>query len=631
MSKRFTLAGLLALSAGVSYAQHDTTDYSVNLEETVITVSKIPLPSRSTAKPTRIIGPDEIARNQGKDLAQLLEAQTGISVNGANSNPGKDKSIFLRGASSAYLLILVDGIPVNDPSGIGSHFDIRLLPLEQIERIEILPGSQSALYGSDAMGGVINIITKKASKKGVGLSGGASFGSFNSSSANVNVSGSHKKFDYVVGYQYDFTEGISEALDTTSEQSFDKDGFIRHSSQIKLGYQPVKNLRIQPFIRWSDFDGNYDAGAYSDAPNTYSSTFLNPGLRANYKRKDLSIILGYNYNKTDRTYRNAYGDSFYKGRSHQTDLLVSHPIGKHLILSGGLYVQQTQMLDTNATVKNPENSVISPYVSGILKGWKNFNVEVDYRLTNHSAYGNNSLFTFAPAYYITDNLKAFASYGTGFKAPSLSNLYGQWGPNENLKPQRSQTLEGGLRYKTSGQRSIELQATVFKRKVKDVIIYTFSNGYLNQDLQHDHGLELDATFNPTDNIQIRGGYAYVTGEVSTKNALEADTSYYNLIRRPKHSWSLGVRYQPSKLVEFSVNTRYIGDRTDYAYNPVTFSNDEVQLDAYFLLDVYAQYRVKDSGLVLFGQLNNLLGQTIIEANGYTGLGTTAKLGLRFDL
>src|SRR6516164_6525136 len=119
-----------------------------SLDEVIFTASKFPQKQSTTGKVVSVITQQQIERSAGKDLSQVLNEQTGINVNGANSNSGKDKTIFLRGASSNYTLILLDGVPLINPSGVGGTFDLRLIPLGEIDRIEILKGSQSTLYGS---------------------------------------------------------------------------------------------------------------------------------------------------------------------------------------------------------------------------------------------------------------------------------------------------------------------------------------------------------------------------------------------------------------------------------------------------------------------------------------------------
>ena len=147
------------------------------LNEVVITANKYPTKSSATGKVIKVITREQLEKSGGKDLSQVLIEQAGIMISGANSNPGKDKSIYVRGAKVDYTLITIDGVPVYDPSGVGSNFDIRLLSVDQVDHVEVLMGSQSTLYGSDAMAGVINIITKKADTQKAVVSGNISYGS----------------------------------------------------------------------------------------------------------------------------------------------------------------------------------------------------------------------------------------------------------------------------------------------------------------------------------------------------------------------------------------------------------------------------------------------------------------------
>src|SRR4051812_6029461 len=183
------------------FAQKDSVQTN-QLNEVVVTATKYPKKSSETGKVVTVITREQLDRSAGKDLAQLLNEQAGISVNGANSNPAKDKSIYLRGASPQYTLITIDGVPVYDASGVNSNFDFRQIPIDIIDRIEILKGSQSTLYGSDAIAGVVNIITKKNGNKTFSPFATLSYGSYNTVKVNAGMNGNKKFFNYNIGYSY---------------------------------------------------------------------------------------------------------------------------------------------------------------------------------------------------------------------------------------------------------------------------------------------------------------------------------------------------------------------------------------------------------------------------------------------
>jgi vitamin B12 transporter len=190
MSKRIVLATCLFLSMAAT-AQDTTGKF---LQDVVVTANKFPNKTSLTGKVVIVITQQDLARAGSRDLSQVLTEQGGVYLNGAFSNPGKDKSVYLRGAKVDHTLITIDGVPVYDASGIGSNFDIRLIPIESVERIEILKGSQSTLYGSDAIAGVINIITKKGGAKPVSVSGLMSDGSYNTQRLQAGINGRLKKW-----------------------------------------------------------------------------------------------------------------------------------------------------------------------------------------------------------------------------------------------------------------------------------------------------------------------------------------------------------------------------------------------------------------------------------------------------
>ena len=625
MKKKILLVAAVIISSHL-YAQDST---KKTLDEVVVTATKFPIKQSQTGKVLTVITSAQLQRSAGKDLSQLLNEQAGLIINGANSNTGKDKSVFLRGASSKYTLILLDGIPVTDPSGAGGAFDLRMLSIDQIERIEILKGSQSTLYGSDAIAGVINIITKKSGDKKIGATGTASYGSYNTFKGNAVVNGSNKKLDYNVGYTYFNTDGISEAIDKTGTGNFDKDGYKENSFNATLGIKATNKLKISPFFRLADYKGNYDDDAFTDGTGKYTSKFINAGFISQYKLSRGAVTLQYGHVKTDRTFDGLYGKFFFKGRLDNAELFFNNDISKYVQVLGGINFQQMKMLDTTASKKNPSITMTSPYVSFYLHNLQGWNVELGGRYNNHSKYGSNFTYSFNPSYLIDNRTKVFFNYSTGFRAPTLYDLYGQYGANENLKPEKSTSIETGVQ-STFAENKIELRIVAFDRRVKDAIVYGPSYTNINLDKQHDKGFEIEPAFIISKSITIRTSYAFVDGKVTT-NAGAKDTTYFNLIRRPKHSVGINISYQATKNLFVSANLKTFSKRTDLFFDPVTYEASTVELKAYALLDMYAEYKFMNGKLKLFADAKNITNSKYTEVYGFNTLDFNINAGLSFKL
>ncbi len=634
MSRKLILAGWLTLFGQLTFAQRidslKNDQDVVNIEQVSFTQSKIPINVKDLSKQVQIISKEDLAQNTGKDLAQILNDQAGILITGANGNPGASKSLFIRGASNDYALILIDGVPIKDPSGVGGAFDLRLLSTDQIERIEILKGSQSTMYGSDAISGVVNIITKTSDSKKTAVTGSLSTGSFNTVKGNIGASGKLKKVEYLTSYSNVFTEGISDAINNTGASEFDKDGYQRQTYFGKLKFNPTKNISISPTLRYSEIEGKYDGGAFSDANNSYKSKSLNPGVNAAFVSDKWTIKGLYNFQKTDREFT-SYSTSTYNGRQHTSDVFASYAINKHYQVLGGVYHHNQQMLDTTSTINDPSTNTTSPYLSLLVKDLHGVNIEFGTRLNSHSKYGTNYSYTIAPAYWIRDNIKVFASYSTGYKAPTLSQLYGKWGPNEDLNPQESATSEVGL--KTSHfNNKLKVELVGFKRDIKNVISYSYAKGYFNQDKQADFGGEATTSLDILKNVNIKVSYSYTDGEISTKTSAEVDTSFYNLIRRPKHAGSFNINYKIHKQFTISVDGLYVGDRIDNFFDPNNFwIPAEVNLKGYLLLNTSVAYTSKDGKLSLYAHLKNLGNVKYAEIYGYSTPKFNFLTGIKFKL
>ncbi|MBO6587049.1 MAG: TonB-dependent receptor [Gracilimonas sp.] len=605
---------LLAVS-NYTYAQvADTLD----LGEVVVTASKTPTTDRETTKPVTVIEREEIERHTGLSISELLNQQNGITINGAASSPGKDKSVYLRGASTQFTLILIDGFPVTDPSGEGGAFDLRLLPLENVERIEIVKGSMSTLYGSDAIAGVINIITKKSETGTFNVNGKASYGSFNTYDWELGASGSSDIIDYTVNVTRTQTDGISEA-EPRDGADFKKDGYERNAINTQVSVKPVEGLTLTPFLNYSQYDGDYDAGAFSDADNRYEANLLNTGARISYKGDNFEIKEAATFTQTGRKFTDGFGVFNPEASLFNSDLYGIYNKFEKVRLLAGFNVQS---LNFQLEGIDEGSQILSPYVTAFLRSGFGLNGELGLRLNNHSEYGSNWTFNVAPVYNITEEIKLLASVSSGFKAPTLNELFGPFGANTELKPQQSLTVDTGVELQLLDGR-LSASAIYFRRTIEDLISYSGNQGYINVNEQNDSGIELSVGYK-LDQTKVEVFYNYLDGAI-TQNGEETD----NLIRRPDHNFGVNLNQQLTSNFSVSLSGQYVGERNDLYFNTNTFSTEEVELESYVLINANIQYQLLDEQLAVFASLNNLLNADYTEVYGFNTPGFHFKGGVKF--
>src|SRR5436190_10328820 len=624
------------------------------LDEVVITANKYPNKTSLTGKVVTIITREQLERSGGKDLSQLLTEQVGVYIGGANSNAGKDKSLYLRGARVDHTLIAIDGVPVYDASGIGNNFDIRNLSIDQIERIEILKGSQSTLYGSDAIAGVINIITKKAGVKLFSGNGLLSYGSNNSVRANAGISGKKGIIDYDLAYSLFDTKGINEAI--SNVPNADKDAYQQNSLQGGIGIQAGKNVRIQPYFRYNKIDGDIDQGSFTDELDyTFTQKSYQAGVRNEFTFGKTKLNVLYNYNHIDRLYIDdsiksqngfdKYSRGSYKGMEHFIDAYIAMPVGSgssKLTAGADFRTSNTDQEFSSIGFFGPYSSKYSKdslhhnqlglYAAFNLNTKKGFNLEIGNRLNIHSAYGSNYVFNINPSYLLNKKFKLFANVSTGYRTPSLYQLVSEYG-NRDLKPESAFTVEGGVQY-FSADSKFSGRLTGFERDVMDVIFFyfnptTFQSQYINQDKQKDHGAELELAFKPTKNISLKAFYSFVDGKVTTVQNGK-DTTYFNLIRRPKNSIGLNAGVRITEKLFVSSNLSWFDKRKDAYFDAMTFQTVNVELDSYILLDVYAEYAFCKNKLKLFADLRDISDSKYSETAGFNTLGFNGYGGVRFN-
>lgn len=647
MKKKIFIAAAVLIS---SYAQAQ--DSTKLLDEVVITATKFPLKTSATGKVLNVITQEELQKAGGRDITQLITEKTGVYINGFNSNIGKDKSVYVRGANPAFTLITIDGIPVYDASGIGGNFDLRNMAIDNVERIEILKGSQSTLYGSDAIAGVINIITKKGGTKALGVNGLASYGSNNTFRGNMGVNGTKDKIDYSVNYSNTTTKGINETISVNG----DRDGYTQNSLQANIGFKATNKVYLQPFFRYTQVNGDIDQGAFTDEQDyTYKQKSTQLGIKSAVDLKIGKLNILYSHNIIDRVFiddsiksRNgfdAYSKGAYKGKEHYIEAFAGIDLNKtvKLTVGGDFRASNSDQLYSSIGFFGPfktalgkdslKQNQVGLYVAANIATQKGFNIEFGNRLNIHSEYGSNYVFNINPSYLINNKVKLFTNLSSGYRVPSLYQLYSEYG-NKQLKPEASLNTELGVQY-FSENNSFNARAVYFKRTIKDVIFFyfnstTFQAQYINQDKQKDNGLELEAAYTGVKNLSLKGFFNFVDGNISTKTGAGKDTTFFNLLRRPKTSFGLNIGYQVTKQLYVSTNIAAFGKREDAYFDNTTFTTKYVTLQNYALLNLYTQYSFNKNKVTVFVDVRNILDSGYIEVSGYNALGTTFFGGVRFN-
>lgn len=592
-----------------------------NLNEVVITTTKNNQKQSQTGKVVTIITREELDRSSGRNLAELLNQQAGITIGGVGSNAGKDKSIFFRGAASAYTVVLIDGILATDPSGTGGAFDLRLLAIDQIERIEILRGGQSTIYGSSAVAGVINIITKKSATNGNHVYGVASAGSYDTFKGTIGLNSKIDAFTYNLSYSHLKTDGISEAENPEGNtQVFDKDGMKQDALNANFGLQLDKHLSINPFLRYFYGKFEYDDNAFADAANTSTAKHFNGGVNANYELAKGKITLNYSYQNTARAYFSSYPGK-YEGKMNLLDVFYNQRLGEKVDLLLGIDNRNTSVTHFNSTTdREPTVNLFSTYASVFLHNLSIFNLEVGGRYNKHNKYGENSTYSVTPSLNLWKEVKLFGTVASAFNAPTLEMLFGQYGANLNLKPEKATNYEAGASFSFLNEQ-LGFRVVAFKRDMKDAIIYG-STGYINQDQQKDKGFEIEpsAKFNK---FTVKAYYAYVEGK-----QISGTTVTDFLLRRPKNTFGANVGIQATPEFYIGINYKFTGERMDSDFS--TYPSVNKTLDSYQIVDAYTEYALAKRRIKIFADLKNLTNAQYTELIGYRTMGFNMNAGVSFS-
>lgn len=634
----------LALLSAAAHAQ-DTTRV---LHNVVVTATRLPKKLSDVGRVVDVITSDQIARSQGKSLPELLNTVPGITFSGAENAPGLSSSIFLRGASTGNTLILIDGFPANNASAIDGSYDLNAFPLDEVDRIEILKGSGSTLYGSDAVAGVINIITKHSEGQGLKSNVQLSGGTYNTFKESAGLIGILSNTGIAINLSNTDSKGFPAATDTTGRAGFKNDGFHQRSISINLSQDISKNFIVNGNFQTSYNTGDLPYGAFKDDKNyNYNNTFLFGGLGAKVLLKKGTLVVNATQNSVLNNYKqlpSAANDSTHQvtkntGRITNIEAILIYNLNKHLELTGGAdykYSSTNQYSLYNTMGYNPppgilssdsvNNSITSVYSSLFYKAGI-FQMELGGRYNHHSKYGNNFTYTINPSIYLADQFKLFATIASAFKSPSLYQLSSQYG-NGALKPETTTSYEVGFDWELI-KNSLSFNTSFYKYNTKDVIYFytdpvSYKSFYKNGASLKDKGFESELKLT-IEKFTASAYAAYVTGMLTDANGVAEN----NLYRRPKNTYGASVAYQVIKSFSAGLTYKYTGDRSDQKFNS-DFTTSTIALPHYNLVDAHFQVMLNKQ-ISLFTDLKNLFDEKYTDWIGYNTRGFNFMAGVKAQL
>ncbi len=562
---------------------------------------------------------------------------------------GQQTSIFMRGANSEHTLVLVDGIQVNDPISPARFFNFANLTTDNIDRIEVVRGPGSTLYGSDALGGVINIITKKGQGE-PRLTVSAEGGSYETHREKIALSGGSEKLNYSLTASHLESNGIGAA--SRKSGNSEKDGYENLSTSARIGLTPTNNFDLDFILRYIDSDADIDnsGGPGGDDPNfTLESKtfFFRTQARLALFNELWEQKLGFSLSDYDRqskdsvdtarpldSSRSSYYSNLYKV-DWQHNLFLSEAntltLGIEYEKEKGRQKDQRTFEDwfnpgtqasSSSEVKKITTSTVGYYLQDQIKLWDRFFTTLGMRLNDHDEFGTQTTYQLASTYlFPTTGTKVRASYGTGFRAPSLLQLYDPvFGGNADLDPEKSVGWDVGVEQNLWEDR-VALSLTYFENDFEDLIVNEFVAGtgflYLNVDEAETKGIEAAVTYQPTNDITLRVSYTYT----DTENKETGE----QLLRRPKNKYSADLTYQFLQRGKINLNLLYVGERDDVFFNNVTFAGGRTELASYTLINLSASYKITEN-LRLFGRVDNLFDEKYEEVWGYGTAGINGYLG-----
>ncbi len=624
---------LLLLVPGAAFGQ---TEPAIMVPDLVVTADRFPTDPNKVTSSYTVVMQEEMQRRQLRTAGEVLKTVPGVSVQ-QSGGPGTQTSVFIRGSNSNHVLVLIDGITANDPSSANGAADFANFLTENLDRIEIVRGPMSTMYGSQAIGGVVSMVTKA----GKGPMNGAAFTELGTrlwSNSGAFVRGSEGRFNYNLSFAGTFSPNDTPvpARFTPPGGYVDIDPYRNITVASRLGFEINDNTQFNWYTRYIDSKLNYDQiGAEDPNANGYSSQFYTRGeLEGSYFDGRWKPVIGVNYStitRHDMDYPSVQNltpfntDSWFNGRRLQADFKNLVTVTDWVdVIAGVDYDRQWAYTNTVGS--------FTPYTQGWgamtqtglygqlrLNPFEGFNLNVGGRSDFNDTFGTVGTWRAGASYlWAPTDTKFKGSYGTAFKAPSLFELYGPGafcGGNRNLQPEYSRGYEFGV------------EQGIFDRKVKAGITYFF-NTYSNliqcpppflalQNVANaqSEGFEATVQVSPVKWFDFYFDYTHTF-------ARNVDTNVV-LVRRPQDVFNIRAEVRPWTDTLFGIGILQVSNRTDFNATTGVIMNPS----PYTLVRITAQYDVVKN-VQLFARAENVLNRVYEEPEGFQAPYFQAFFGIK---
>jgi vitamin B12 transporter len=585
-----------------------SSESSDSVESIVVTATRIPTPEIQVASSITVVTAEEIAARQIQTVPDLLKEIPGLNVV-QSGGPGAQTSVFMRGTNSNHTKVFIDGIDVSDPSNSNASFDFGQLLTQDIQRVEVLRGPQSGLYGSDAVGGVINIITKAGSGPAQ-FNVGVEAGSFDTFNQTAGVSGSEDQFHYAANFQH-FHSGStpvtpSDYLQPGQARINDYDDNLTGST--KLGFDVTDTFDLGLVARYTDSHRRFTGDNFDFFPSVPDTAQSDSNTKQYYTRATAHWV---SFSGTfDQTLGAAYSniksydlspdgpsetDNFGARVKFDWQGIVTLPANEKLVVGA------EHQHDSITTPISASININSGYVELQSSFWENLYDTLAVRYDDNDRFGSKVTYRFAPEYLIADTgTKIKASVGTGFKAPTLTELFQSFPDfdffaNPNLRPETDLGWDAGFEQALAG--NVRFGITYFRINIKD-LIDTSPDGTTDVNIGRalTDGVESFIAYQPIQTLTLRMDYTFTqaTDEIAR----------LTLLRRPKNKESFISTWQATDRLLLSTTVLSISSWVDGNRD---FSIPRLNASPYTTVDLAGSFNLTKNWM-LTARVANLLNR-----------------------